>query len=38
MVAQVGYTVAERLRGCVASCAVCSVHVEMRSMGFLVEP
>jgi hypothetical protein len=30
--------VAGRLRGRVASCAVCTVHVEMRSVGFLVEP
>jgi hypothetical protein len=38
MVAQVGYLVAGQLRGQVAPCAVCTVHVEMRSVGFLVEP
>jgi hypothetical protein len=38
MVAQVGYSVAGRSRGRVAMCAVCTVHVEMRSTGFLVEP
>jgi hypothetical protein len=38
MVTQVGYSVAERSRGRVASCAVCTVHVETRSTGFLVEP
>jgi hypothetical protein len=38
MVAQVGYSVAERSRGRVAPCAVRTVHVEMRSAGFLVEP
>jgi hypothetical protein len=38
MVAQVGYSVAGRLRGRVTLCAVCTVHVETRSMGFLVEP
>jgi hypothetical protein len=38
MVAQVGYSVAERSKGRVAPCAVCTVHVEMRSDGFLVEP
>jgi hypothetical protein len=38
MVAQVGYSVAERSRGRVAPCAVCTVHVETRSAGFLVEP
>jgi hypothetical protein len=38
MVALVGYSVAVRLRGRVALCAVCTVHVEMRSAGFLVEP
>jgi hypothetical protein len=37
MVAQVGYSVAERSRGQVASCADCTVHVETRSAGFLVE-
>jgi hypothetical protein len=38
MVAQVGYSVAMRSRGRVASCAVCTVHVETRSAGFLIEP
>jgi hypothetical protein len=38
MVAQVGYSVAGRSRGRVAPCAVCTVHVETRSVGFLVEP
>jgi hypothetical protein len=38
MVAQVGYSVAGRSRGQVAPCAVCAVHVETRSAGFLVEP
>jgi hypothetical protein len=38
MVAQVGYSVAGRSRGQVASCAVCIVHVETRSTCFLVEP
>jgi hypothetical protein len=37
MVAQVGYSIAGRLRGRVALCAVCTVHVETRSAGFLVE-
>jgi hypothetical protein len=36
MVAHVGYSVAERSRGQVALCAVCTVHVETRSVGFLV--
>jgi hypothetical protein len=38
MVAQVGYSVAGRSRGRVNSCAVCTWHMEMRSVGFLVEP
>jgi hypothetical protein len=38
MVAHIGYSVAGRSRGQVASCAVCTVHVETRSAGFLVEP
>jgi hypothetical protein len=38
MIAQVGYSVAGRSRGQVALCAVCTVHVETRSAGFLVEP
>jgi hypothetical protein len=38
MVAQVGYSVAGRSRGQVAPCVVRTVHVEMKSAGFLVEP
>jgi hypothetical protein len=38
MVAQVGYSVAGRSRGQVASCAVCTWHIQTRSAGFLVEP
>jgi hypothetical protein len=38
MVAQVRYSVAGRLRGQVALYAVCTVNVETRSAGFLVEP
>jgi hypothetical protein len=38
MVAQVGYSVVGRSRGRVAPCAVCTWHVETRSVGFLVEP
>jgi hypothetical protein len=38
MVAQVGYSVAGRLRGQVTLCAVCTMHEEMRSACFLVEP
>jgi hypothetical protein len=38
MVSQVGYPVAERLRGRVILCAVCTVHKEIRSVSFLVEP
>jgi hypothetical protein len=38
MVAQVGYSVVERLRGRVTLCAVCTVHKVMRSADFLVEP
>jgi hypothetical protein len=38
MVAQVGYSVAGRSRDRVVPCAVCIVHVETRSVGFLVEP
>jgi hypothetical protein len=38
MIAQVGYSVAGRSRGRVALCAVCTWHVETRSVGFLVEP
>jgi hypothetical protein len=38
MVEQVRYLVAGRSRGQMALCAVCTVHVEMRSTSFLVEP
>ncbi len=38
MVAQVRYSVAGRSRGRVAPCAVYTVHVETRSVCFLVEP
>jgi hypothetical protein len=38
MVAQVGYFMAGRSRGRVAPCAVCTWHVETRSVSFLVEP
>jgi hypothetical protein len=38
MVAQVSYSVAGGSRGLVAPCAVCTVHVETSSVGFLVEP
>jgi hypothetical protein len=38
MVTQVGYSVAERSRGRVALCAVCTWHVETSSVNFLVEP
>jgi hypothetical protein len=38
MVAQVRYFVVRRLRGRVTLCAVCTVQMEMRSVGFLVEP
>jgi hypothetical protein len=37
MVAQVGYSVAERSRGRVAPCVVCTMHVDTRSASFLVE-
>jgi hypothetical protein len=37
MVAQVGYSVAGRSRGQVALCGVCTVHVEAKNTGFLVE-
>jgi hypothetical protein len=36
--AQVGYSVAERSGDRVMSCAICTMHIEMRSMDFLVEP
>jgi hypothetical protein len=38
MIVKVGYSVVGRSRGHVAPCAVCTVHVETRSAGFLVEP
>jgi hypothetical protein len=38
MVAQVGYSVGERSRGQVVPCVVYIVHVETRSVSFLVEP
>jgi hypothetical protein len=31
-------SMARRSRGWVTLCAVCTVHVEMRSAGFLAEP
>jgi hypothetical protein len=37
MVPQIGYSVAERSRGRVTSCAVCTWHVETMSADFLVE-
>jgi hypothetical protein len=36
--AQVGYSVAGRSGGRVTPCVVCTVHMEMRSTYFLVEP
>jgi hypothetical protein len=38
MVSQVGYSVVGQSRGQVALCAVYTMHMEMRSAGFLVEP
>jgi hypothetical protein len=38
MGAPVGYSVSGWLRGWIAPCAVCTWHVEMRSVCFLVEP
>jgi hypothetical protein len=38
MVTQVGYSVAGPSRGRVAPYAVCTWHMETRSVGFLVEP
>jgi hypothetical protein len=38
MVTQVGYSMAGRSRGRMTPCAVCTVHAETRSIGFLVEP
>jgi hypothetical protein len=37
MVTQVGYSVAGRSRSRVTSCAACTMHVEMRSVCFLVK-
>jgi hypothetical protein len=37
MIAQLKYSVAGRSRGQVTLCAVCTIHVEMRSTCFLVE-
>jgi hypothetical protein len=36
--AEVGYSVAGRLRGQVMLCVICIVHKEMRSTDFLVWP
>jgi hypothetical protein len=38
MAAHVGYSVGGLSRGGVTPCVVCTVHVEMRSASFLVEP
>jgi hypothetical protein len=38
MVAQVGYSVAGRSRGQVTLCAIYTVHLKTRSIGFFVEP
>jgi hypothetical protein len=38
MVVHVEYSVVRRSRGQVAPCVVCTVHVETRSAGFMVEP
>jgi hypothetical protein len=37
MVAQVRYSVVGRSGGRVMSCVICTVHIEMRSVSFLVE-
>jgi hypothetical protein len=37
MIAQVGYSVIGRSGGRVTPCAVGTIHVEMRSVSFLVE-
>jgi hypothetical protein len=37
MVPQVRYSVPGRLRGRVAPCVVCTVHMEMRRAGFLIQ-
>jgi hypothetical protein len=36
--AQIGYSVVRRSRGQVTLCAVYTMHKEMRSMSFLVQP
>jgi hypothetical protein len=38
MVAQIGYSMAEQSGGRMTGCVVYTVHVEMRSASFLVEP
>jgi hypothetical protein len=38
MVTQAGYSVARRSGGRMTPCAICTVHVETRSTGLLVEP
>jgi hypothetical protein len=38
MVTQVGYSVVGRSGGRVTLCVVCTMHDEMRSTDFLVEP
>jgi hypothetical protein len=38
MVTKVRHSMARRSGGRVTSCAVCTVHMKMRSVGFLVEP
>jgi hypothetical protein len=38
MVPQVGYSVVGRSRGRVTPCAICTMHIKMRSTSFLVEP
>jgi hypothetical protein len=38
MITHVGYSMIGRSRGRVAPCVVCTVHVEMMSVSFLVEP
>jgi hypothetical protein len=37
MVAQVGYSVVGRSRDQMTTCAVCTLHVETKSVGFLIE-
>jgi hypothetical protein len=36
--AQIGYSVVGRSRGRVTLCVICTVHEEMWSAGFLIEP